>query len=78
MAKRNSNPDMEEIDTYDMACELAERMDMKPRDADSFINNVMSRAGYTPIQTRDSWQRDDAKSGRRGNRRGNDFDNDTF
>jgi hypothetical protein len=66
MAKRNGNPDLDDFETYDMACELADRMEMTRQEADKFVNNVMSRAGFVPVQTRDSWQRDSDNGGRRG------------
>lgn len=70
MARRGGNPELEDFETYDLACELTERMDMTRQETEKFLGSVMASAGYVPVQTRDSWQRDSESSGGRRGRSG--------
>jgi hypothetical protein len=58
MARRDDddNP-LADVESYDMAEELADRMRLAPKDRMTFIDNVMTRCGYVPVQSRDAYTR---------------------
>ncbi len=77
MARRNdSDIELQDCPTYDLAQELTERMEMSRQDATKFIHNVMTRAGFRTEQGRDSYvqgsEDDERGGGRRGRRGGRD------
>ncbi len=82
MAKRSGNVDLEDFHTYDLASELTERMEMARQDAQKFIHNVMTRAGFRTEQTRDSYvqgsEDDERGSGRSRYRRNGSRDDGGF
>jgi hypothetical protein len=58
MAKRDDdeNP-LADVETYDMAEELCDRMELSPKNRVTFIDNVMTRCGFEPVQRREAYAR---------------------
>jgi hypothetical protein len=50
------NP-LAEVETYDMAEELCDRMELPPKNRAQFIEECMTRSGYAPVQSRDAYRR---------------------
>lgn len=58
MAKRDDdeNP-LADVECYDLAEELADRMKLAPKNRARFIDECMTRSGYAPVQTREAYER---------------------
>jgi hypothetical protein len=58
MAKRDDdeNP-LANVECYDLAEELADRMQLSPKNRAKFLHECMTRSGYEPVQTRESYAR---------------------
>jgi hypothetical protein len=69
MARRDDDESpLADVETYDMAEELCDRMRMAPKNRVKFIDEVMTRCGYAPVQTRETYARvenddDDERTG---------------
>lgn len=58
MARRDDDESpLADVETYDMAEELADRMRLAPSNRMKFIDEVMTRCGYKPVQSRDAYAR---------------------
>jgi len=75
--------ELSEFHTFDLACELADRMELSPKETNRFIDEVMTRAGFRPVQNREAYQRkidddDEPRDRNRTRRRERDNNDDAF
>jgi hypothetical protein len=86
MPKHEDENPLADVECYDLAEELADRMQLPSKQRASFIHQCMTRSGYAPTQTRESYvrrvrddEREDARAGQhQSSRRRTAADNDSF